>query len=129
MGMPHVPLRLPVSFRASSERILGDLILERLERIMPETETTVAIRYLEDASLLLSLYRSFQGIAASVCRELIPLFDSALRGPLSKEETNNLEGMLEMEKQSAITSSRVESKAQRVKGAYHLSKAVAMRRK
>ena len=109
--------------------MLGDLIVERLERIMPETETSVAIGYLEDASILLSLCRSFQGIIASAHSELIPLFDSALRGSLSEEEADNLKGILEKEKESTIKHSEVESKAQRVKGAYHLSRAAAMRRK
>jgi hypothetical protein len=108
--------------------MLGDLILERLRRIMPETDTSVAIDYLADASLLLSLHRSFQGITASGHRDLIPLFDSVLRGQLPKEEAHRLEGILEAEKESAVARSEADSKAQRVKGAYHLSKAGAMGR-
>lgn len=121
-------MTLPSSFRASSERTLSSLILDRLERVMPETGTPLAITYIEEASLLLSLYRSFQGITASANKGLIPLFDSVLRGTISDGDASALKNILASEKDSAVSSSEANAKAQRVKGAYHLAMAASMRR-
>ncbi len=95
---------------------------------MPETEIPVAMRYLEDASLLLSLCRSFQGIAASDNREILPYFNSVLRGQLRDRDARNLERILSAEKLQPVARSGVNDKAQRIKGVYHLAAAASMRR-
>lgn len=125
----YTRLKLPTSFDSSSEQMLGHLLLDRLERVMPETEDHISMNYLEDASLLLSLRRSMQGIAASGNRRLIPAFDAVLHGPLSREETEDLRGMLAAEKEAALGGSGVSGKAQRLKGAYHLVNAAAIRQR
>jgi hypothetical protein len=126
---PHVPVSLPQSFAASSEQALGSLVAERLQRIFPETDVSEAVLYMEDASLALSLYRSYKGIAASAFKDLVPLFDLTLRGPVSDEKINSLEDALEAEIESASAHLGIERKAQRVKGAFHLLSATALRRR
>jgi hypothetical protein len=121
-------MKLPPSFKASSEGVLSSLVVDRLERVMPETETPVAIRQLEEASLLLSLCRSFQGITASADQRLIPIFDSVLQGELSKDGILDLQGLLASEKEYAAAGSEAEVKAQRVKGIYHLAMAASAKR-
>ena len=125
--MPHVRMSLPLTFADSSEQVLGSLVVERLQGIFPETEAHEAVRYLEDASLALSLSRSYQGITASASRDLVPLFDLVLRGPISEEKMDVLEDILKAEIDSNAGYLDNNRKAQRVKGAHHLLNAAALR--
>lgn len=127
-AMPHVRMSLPMTFTDSSEQILGSLVIERLQRIFPETETTEAIGYLVDASLALSLSRSYQGIVTSASKDLIPSFDLALQGHMSEEKMDVLEGILKAEMVSSLGDLGLNRKAQRVKGAFHLLNAAELRR-
>lgn len=125
-GMPHSPMKLPPSFQACSQEAIKSLILERLESILPEVEAPVAVGYLEDAALLLSLSRSHEGIRASASNDLVPLFDSVLRTTPTGEVVEKLEGIMVELKESSVMASNCDGKALRAKGVFHLLRAATL---
>jgi hypothetical protein len=125
--VPYSPLRLPQTFQASSEQTLGPLVVERLQRILPETGPGEAILYLDDASLAFFLCRSYQGIVASSFKDLVPLFDEVLLSPISDDKTDMLKGILKAEMEAPPRGLGINVKAQRVKGIFNLLNAATIR--
>lgn len=108
---------------------MGSLIVERLQRILPETDAHEALLYLEDASIALSLSRSYKGITTSSSKDLVPFFDMALLGPLPEKQMSILEDTLKAEKDTSVGHTDVTTKAHRVKGVFHLLNAAALRQR
>lgn len=120
---------LPRDFGSSSGQRLDSLVLERLQLLYPETEAHEAVLCLEEASLALCLSRSYQGIVSSSSKDLVPLFEMSLRGPLPEKEEGMLEEYLRVAKESPSDDQGLQRKADKVKGAFHLLRAATIRRR
>jgi hypothetical protein len=111
---------MPPSLDAATFFDMAAVTRERLSLITPETDHGTAVGYLKEASLTLFMGRALQGILKTDSKDLIPYYESVLKGKIDESRTSRLEEIIVDLRKRSPEKGSVEFHAQRVKGAFAL---------
>ena len=114
---------LPSSFKGVTSLDMMAYVRDRLTKITPEANLSVAQKYLRDASFAFFMDRARDGILKGHSKDLIPHYEAILSGRVNGDVLSRLNEIMHDLKEIVPHKGKEEEIAQRFKAAFALCKA------
>jgi len=121
----YIPLRFPTDYKRAATFDWMDRVRRRMLAVTPETSLSAAERYLRDASYLLFVWRSLQGITKSESKDLIEPFERILQQRADGRLIKDLRSMLD-ELRGATDRGNIDGLVMRVKALFFMIRAASL---